>query len=55
MIISPNYPKPYPKLSTCSYTIRVEDGFMIILEFVETFNVESHMETVCPYDALKVC
>ncbi|XP_074874282.1 mannan-binding lectin serine protease 2 [Carettochelys insculpta] len=53
-ITSPNYPKPYPKLSICSYTIRVEDGFMIILEFVETFNVESHMEAVCPYDTLKI-
>uniref|UniRef100_A0A8C4WC87 MBL associated serine protease 2 n=1 Tax=Gopherus evgoodei TaxID=1825980 RepID=A0A8C4WC87_9SAUR len=45
VITSPNYPKPYPKLSTCSYTIRVEDGFMIVLEFVETFNVESHIKT----------
>lgn len=53
-ITSPNYPKAYPKLSSCSYSIRVEEGFMIILEFVETFNVEVHPETLCPYDALKV-
>ncbi|XP_006016220.1 mannan-binding lectin serine protease 2 isoform X1 [Alligator sinensis] len=53
-ITSPNYPKAYPKLSSCSYSIRVEDGFMIILEFVETFNVEVHPEALCPYDALKI-
>uniref|UniRef100_A0A7M4EAW4 MBL associated serine protease 2 n=1 Tax=Crocodylus porosus TaxID=8502 RepID=A0A7M4EAW4_CROPO len=43
-ITSPNYPKAYPKLSSCSYSIRVEEGFMIILAFVETFNVEAHPE-----------
>lgn len=53
-ISSPNYPKPYPKISECSYSIRVEDGFMVILEFVGIFDVEDHPDVLCPYDILKV-
>ncbi|XP_046787133.1 mannan-binding lectin serine protease 2 isoform X3 [Gallus gallus] len=53
-IASPDYPAPYPPLSTCSYNIQVEDGFLITLEFVETFNVETHPEVLCPYDVLKM-
>ncbi|NXC43322.1 MASP2 protease, partial [Penelope pileata] len=51
---SPDYPAPYPPLSTCSYSIQVEEGFLITLEFVETFNVETHPEMLCPYDVLMV-
>ncbi|XP_001510548.3 mannan-binding lectin serine protease 2 isoform X1 [Ornithorhynchus anatinus] len=54
VITSPDYPKGYPKLSNCSYSIRVEDGFSIILEFVESFDVETHAEVLCPYDTLKI-
>ncbi|POI34764.1 hypothetical protein CIB84_001485 [Bambusicola thoracicus] len=53
-IASPDYPAPYPPLSSCSYNIQVEDGFLITLEFVETFNVETHPEVLCPYDVLKM-
>uniref|UniRef100_A0A8C2U0Q2 MBL associated serine protease 2 n=1 Tax=Coturnix japonica TaxID=93934 RepID=A0A8C2U0Q2_COTJA len=53
-IASPDYPAPYPPLSTCSYNIQVEDGFLITLEFMETFNVETHPEVLCPYDVLRL-
>ncbi|XP_052648308.1 mannan-binding lectin serine protease 2-like [Harpia harpyja] len=53
-VTSPDYPTPYPVLSSCSYSIQVEDGFLITLEFMETFNVETYPGVLCPCDVLKV-
>nr|XP_032818062.1 mannan-binding lectin serine protease 2-like isoform X1 [Petromyzon marinus] len=52
---SPEYPKPYPWASQCSYTVRLEEGFVLNLAFQETFDLElhPHMDN-CPYDSLTI-
>ncbi|MGH0147895.1 UNVERIFIED_CONTAM: hypothetical protein FKN15_011114 [Acipenser sinensis] len=53
-LMSPEFPSSYPKLSSCDYHIRVEEGFSIVLEFVHSFDVETHPDVKCPYDVLKI-
>lgn len=54
VITSPDFPNPYPKSSECFYAIRLEEGFMISLQFEDIFDIEDHPEVSCPYDYIKV-
>ncbi|XP_036610870.1 mannan-binding lectin serine protease 1 isoform X3 [Trichosurus vulpecula] len=54
VITSADFPGPYPKSSDCLYRIELEDGFVITLQFEESFDVEDHPEVSCPYDYIKI-
>ena len=54
-IESPLYPANYPRKIVCEYTIRVETGHVVLLEF-EDFELEyeTNDEDGCSYDSVKV-
>lgn len=54
MITSADFPGPYPKSSDCLYRIELEEGFLISLQFEDSFDIEDHPEVSCPYDYIKV-
>uniref|UniRef100_A0AAY5EZW5 Mannan-binding lectin serine peptidase 1 n=1 Tax=Electrophorus electricus TaxID=8005 RepID=A0AAY5EZW5_ELEEL len=54
LITSSDFPKPYPKSSDCVYRIEVEEGFLVTLDFEDSFDIEDHPEVPCPYDYIKI-
>ncbi|XP_045580254.1 mannan-binding lectin serine protease 1 isoform X3 [Salmo salar] len=53
VLSSSDFPNPYPKSSDCLYHIKLEDGFLLSLEFDDTFDIEDHPDVTCPYDYVK--
>ncbi|MGH0141089.1 UNVERIFIED_CONTAM: hypothetical protein FKN15_021384 [Acipenser sinensis] len=53
VITSSDFPNPYPKSTDCLYRIELQEGFVISLEFDDSFDIEDHPEVACPYDYLK--
>ncbi|XP_067103113.1 mannan-binding lectin serine protease 1 isoform X1 [Osmerus mordax] len=54
VLASSDFPNPYPKSSDCLYRIQLEEGFLLVLEFDKTFDVEDHPDVTCPYDYIKI-
>ncbi|XP_074050628.1 complement C1r subcomponent [Macrotis lagotis] len=53
-ISSLEYPKAYPPDMHCNYSIRVDRGLTINLQFLEPFEIDDHQQVHCPYDQLQV-
>ncbi|KAM6946349.1 LOW QUALITY PROTEIN: mannan-binding lectin serine protease 1 [Aplochiton taeniatus] len=54
VLASSDFPKPYPKSSDCQYSVQLEDGLLLSLEFDDTFDIEDHPDITCPYDYVKI-
>ncbi|XP_071945580.1 mannan-binding lectin serine protease 1-like [Antedon mediterranea] len=50
---SPDYPIKYPRQLDCDWTINVDQGYVINLNFID-FELEDHPDVECPYDFLKI-
>lgn len=54
VLMSPEWPGPYPENSVCSYILAVEEGLQFELRFTGVFDVEKKENGEC-IDSLTVC
>lgn len=52
MFSTPNYPGKYPPNSECTWDIRVKEGYIITLSFLERFDIEQSND--CSEDFVEV-
>ncbi|KAK2902890.1 hypothetical protein QQF64_010245 [Cirrhinus molitorella] len=47
VLMSPDWPRPYPENSVCSYTLAVEEGLQFELTFLDVFDLEKKENGEC--------
>ncbi|XP_051788085.1 complement C1r subcomponent-like isoform X1 [Erpetoichthys calabaricus] len=54
VIMSPGYPKPYPPNISCNYSLKLEKGLLLIITFLDVFEVGTFSGRSCDSDYLQI-